>query len=130
MKRFLILSGLVAVLVLGFVLVPVHSTNVFADAQSDICNGIGAASGGSGCATTSGPSLSTIIATIVNILSLIVGIASVIMIMVGGFQYVTSGGDSGKIASGKNTVIYAIVGLLIVAFSQAIVQFVLHKAGI
>lgn len=64
---------------------------------------------------------------VINILSWIVGVASVVMIVIGGLKYVTSNGDSGGIASAKNTIIYAIVGLVIAIFAQAIVQFVIGK---
>ncbi len=67
------------------------------------------------------------VGAIVNILSIIVGIVALIMIIIGGFYYITSSGDSGKISSAKNTVIYAIVGLIIVALAQVIVRFVLNK---
>lgn len=68
-----------------------------------------------------------VITDIVNIFSIIVGIVSVVMIIYGGFRYVTSGGDSGNVSSAKNTIIYAIIGLVIVALAQFIVQFVLDK---
>ena len=54
-------------------------------------------------------------------------IAAVIMIIWGGFRYVTSGGDSNKVSSAKNTIIYAVIGLIIVALAQFIVKFVLDK---
>lgn len=66
---------------------------------------------------------------IVNVFSIIVGIASVIMIIYGGFRYVTSGGDSGSVGNAKNTLIYAIVGLIIVALAQIIVHFVLSSTS-
>lgn len=72
-------------------------------------------------------SLNNLITNIVNILSVIVGIVAVIMIILGGFKYITSGGDSGNITSAKNTIVYAIVGLIIVALAQVIVRFVLAK---
>lgn len=72
--------------------------------------------------------LNQAITTIINTFSLIVGIVAVVMLIYGGFRYVTSGGDSSNIGNAKNTIIYAIVGLVIVALSQAIVQFVLTKA--
>jgi hypothetical protein len=50
------------------------------------------------------------------------------MIIIGGFRYITSGGDSGSVSSAKNTVLYAIVGLIIVALAQVIVRFVLSKS--
>lgn len=71
--------------------------------------------------------LNDLIASIVNIFSVIVGVIAVIMIIFGGFKYITSGGDSGKISSAKTTIIYAIVGLIIVALAQVIVRFVLNK---
>ena|SRR5690348_4830464 len=68
-----------------------------------------------------------IITTGINIFSVIVGIVAVIMIIVGGFKYITSGGDSGNVSSAKNTIIYAVIGLVVVALAQFFVQFVLNK---
>ena len=100
---------------------------VSADIKSGICNGVGAATGGSGCeAGTDAPNLGTIAARIVNFLSIIVGVVAVIMIIIGGFRYITSGGESGNVSGAKNTLIYAIVGLIIVALAQFIVHFVIN----
>jgi hypothetical protein len=66
---------------------------------------------------------------IINILSIIVGIVAVIMIIVGGFRYITSGGNSEKVAGAKNTILYGIIGLVIVALAQVIVRFVLNKTA-
>jgi cytochrome bd-type quinol oxidase subunit 2 len=85
---------------------------------------------GTGCdsnVTTGSSNLNNVITDIVNIFSVIVGIVSVIMIIYGGFRYVTSGGDSGNVSSAKNTIIYAVIGLVVVALAQFIVQFVLDK---
>lgn len=71
--------------------------------------------------------LTDIIATVVNIISIIVGVIAVIMIIWGGLKYITSGGESGKITSAKNTIIYALIGLVVVALAQFIVHFVLAK---
>ena len=68
-----------------------------------------------------------IVTTIVNVFSIVVGIVAVIMIIVGGFKYITSGGDSGNITSAKNTIVYAVIGLVIVALAQFVVQFVLNR---
>jgi hypothetical protein len=65
---------------------------------------------------------------IVNLLSVVIGFVAVVMIIFGGFRYITSGGSSEKVSSAKNTIIYALIGLVIVALAQIIVQFVLHKA--
>lgn len=72
--------------------------------------------------------VNSIISTILNILSVIVGVIAVIMIIIGGFRYITSGGSSEKVSSAKNTLLYAIIGLIIVALAQIIVKFVLAKA--
>ena len=50
---------------------------------------------------------------------------SVIMLIIGGIRYVVSGGDSKKVTDAKNTVLYAIIGLVICFFSYAIVNFVI-----
>lgn len=73
-------------------------------------------------------SIDSTIASIINLISVAVGIAAVIMIIVGGFRYVTSAGNQELVKSAKNTIVYAIVGLVIVALAQAIVAFVLNKA--
>lgn len=73
--------------------------------------------------------INNIITDAINIFSILVGIIAVIMIIVGGFKYITSGGDSGNISSAKNTIIYAVIGLVIVALAQFLVQFVLDKAS-
>jgi cytochrome bd-type quinol oxidase subunit 2 len=71
--------------------------------------------------------LDGVIATVVNVMSLLVSIVSVIMIIFAGFKFVTSTGDSGKTSGARNTIVYAIVGLVVVALAQAIVRFVLIK---
>lgn len=68
-----------------------------------------------------------LVAQIVNIFSVIVGIVAVIMIIYGGFRYITSGGEAANITTAKNVILYAIIGLVIVAFAQFIVKFVLAK---
>ncbi|HEX5447647.1 MAG TPA: pilin [Candidatus Saccharimonadales bacterium] len=71
--------------------------------------------------------INNIIHTIVNILTAIVGIVAVIMIIVGGLRYITSGGNDTSVTSAKNTILYAIIGLVVVALAQLIVRFTLSK---
>lgn len=71
--------------------------------------------------------LSNFIRRIINILSAVVGIVAVIMIIVGGFRYITSGGNDTSVTGAKNTILYAIIGLIIVAMAQIIVHFVLKR---
>ncbi len=91
---------------------------------ADSTNGCTAGQAGEGSARIQG-----IVTTIVNVFSIVVGIVAVIMIVVGGFKYITSGGDSGNITSAKNTIVYAVIGLVIVALAQFIVKFVLDKVA-
>ena len=62
---------------------------------------------------------------ITNTILYIVGIVAVIMLIVGGIKYVVSGGDSKKVTDAKNTVLYAIIGLVIAFLAFAIVNFVI-----
>lgn len=70
-----------------------------------------------------------VITQIINILLFAIGIISVIMIIVGGIRYTTSNGDSNKVTAAKNTVMYAVIGLVIAIFAYAIVNFVVDKAS-
>jgi hypothetical protein len=102
---------------------PFSSSN----AKSQACAGIsGSESSKTGC-TTPGKSISAIIVAVLNFLSAVVGIAAVIMVIVGGFKYITAAGDSGKAAGARSTIVYAIVGIVIAALAQGLVQFVLKK---
>jgi hypothetical protein len=82
-----------------------------------------------GCAESSDATerVNNIIKLVINIFSLIVGVISVIMIIIGGLKYITSGGDSGNVTGAKNTILYAVIGLVVVALAQVIVRFVLQK---
>ena len=64
--------------------------------------------------------ISTIIATVA-------GIVAIIVIVVSGFRYITSGGDAQKTASAKSTLIGAIIGLIIIVLAQSIITFVVRK---
>ena len=72
-------------------------------------------------------SLNNLVAKVINILSVIVGIVAVVMIIIAGLRYVTSGGKQESVTSAKNTILYAIIGLVIVALAQIIVHFVLKN---
>src|SRR5690606_11396716 len=72
-------------------------------------------------------SLEDRIRTITNILLFLLGAVAVIMIIIGGFRYVTSGGDSSSTTSAKNTIMYAVIGLVVAILAYAIVQFILDQ---
>lgn len=99
--------------------------------QDGLCSGTELSFTGTGqCgeAQGSGETLDRLIVLIINIVSIVVGVVAVIMIIFGGLKYITSGGDSSNVSSAKNTIIYAIIGLVVVALAQFIVRFVLGKS--
>ena len=65
--------------------------------------------------------------TVVNILLFIVGAISVIMLIVGGIRYVVSGGDQSAVTGAKNTILYAIVGIVVAFLAYAAVNFVITQ---
>jgi len=91
----------------------------------------GTTGGSTACVNDSsaGTTLGNIINTVINVFSIIVGAVSVIMIIVGGFRYITSGGNDQSIAGAKNTIIYALIGLVIVVLAQVIVHYVINRLG-
>ena len=64
---------------------------------------------------------------VINIFSIVVGIASVIAIFIGGLFYITSAGDPQKATRGRNTILYAVIGVVVAVLSQLIVLFVLDR---
>lgn len=122
MKRFkqLLLVGLL-VCNLAAVAVPAAAS---ADSKSVVCTSI---SGSANCSDTSNTNINGLISLIINILSVVIGVTAVIMLMVGGFRFITANGDSNSISAARSTILYALVGLAVTAFAQIIVQFVLKK---
>lgn len=66
-----------------------------------------------------------VITKIANIFALITGIAAVVFILIGGFEYIRSGGESSKINKAKNTILFAVIGLIIVLVARGIVALVI-----
>lgn len=71
--------------------------------------------------------LATIVRDIVNIILYVLGAIAVIMIIIGGFRYVLSGGDSSSVTAAKNTIFYAVIGLIVAILAYAIVNFVVNS---
>jgi hypothetical protein len=65
--------------------------------------------------------------SIANILIFAVGAVAVLMVIIGGLRYALSGGDASGIKSAKDTILYAIVGVVVAALSYAVVNFVIFK---
>jgi hypothetical protein len=118
------------------VLVPTISASAacsnIAGQVSQGANGAASGNASNNCDSGTGvndTSITSLASKIVNIISLVVGVVAVIMVIFGGFRYITSGGDSGKVGNAKNSLVYAVVGLIIVALAQLLVHFVLNQTG-
>ena len=70
---------------------------------------------------------------VANILNVIIGLAGVVLLLVligGGFGYITSGGDKEKAAKAKNTLTYAILGLLVILGAWLIIRLIEEFTGL
>lgn len=126
-KVSVILASLLALPVIAFGVTTLVADS--ASAQLDLESGINSAKG------TGAPDNVTeddgLIKKVVNLLLWAIGIISVIMIIIGGIRYAISNGDSNQVTAAKNTIMYAVIGLVIAIFAYAIVNFVLFQtAGI
>jgi hypothetical protein len=100
--------------------------------NENICKGAQLDPNATGCAdpdiSASGTQVQQTIKTGINLFSIVVGIIAVVMILIGGVKYITSQGDAGNVTGAKNTILYAVIGLIVVALAQTIVYFVLDTA--
>jgi len=74
--------------------------------------------------------LEDIFRNILNIIVRFAGVAAFIMIIIGGFQYLTAGGDPKKAESAKNTITYAVLGLVLLIIGWFILKFISEFTGI
>jgi len=137
LKKMMYVGSATAAMMFSGIFMPFALANVSASTiTSNLCSGSNSAAGdvgNSACSQGSGQDASTSIGNvaknITKIFTIIVGAISVIMIIYGGFRYITSGGASDKVGSAKNTLIYAIIGLIIVALANVIVSVVINQAS-
>lgn len=138
MKHFNVMIALIVAVTVGTVALcaaPMHAAAlpwkaaVIADAKGDACAGIGLA-GASCSGNSSATKANSFLTTLINLISLVVGVIAVVMIILAGAKFISSDGDTGKIANAKTSIIYAIIGLVVVAAAQAIVRFVLTNAKV
>lgn len=126
MKHILTRLAMMALLLTPLLFVaPVSAACPTSDSsEGQILRGVGET--GSDCSTDD---LMNIISVATEIISVIAGIAGVIMVVYSGFRYITSGGDTGKIGAAKTSLIYALIGLAIAALAQFMVNFVINTAS-
>lgn len=118
LRMMIAILGIVAGLV-AFTAPQTHAINVFSGSCS--------ADPGAALCKSKSDNASNMIHNIINLLIYAVGIISVIMIVIGGLRYTLSGGDSSGLNSAKNTIMYAVVGLVVAVMAYAIVNFVIAR---
>lgn len=116
-KLKIMIAGVLTMTVLAFATVPVANAQYTLREGAEAAKGEGAASG------VDRPN--DLVKNIVNGILYFVGILSVVMLIWGGILYTTSAGDSNKVTTAKNTIMYAVIGLVVAIFAYAIVNFVL-----
>ncbi|MBH1980718.1 hypothetical protein I8H83_05585 [Candidatus Saccharibacteria bacterium] len=92
----------------------------FASTASQIQGGLNNVGGGSGGNLQDG------IQTVINLLLFLIGVISVIAIIIGGIRYTTSNGDAGQTKAAKDTIMYAVIGLIVAIMAYAIVRWVVN----
>jgi hypothetical protein len=129
-----IINSFIQVIVVGVFLVlfstPLtHAASTSSGAGGEACQALSQLDPGKGTnCNTSGPSINKLVRTVINILTFVAGAVAVIMIIISGLKYITSTGDATAAGNARKTLIYAVVGLIVVLFAQLIVKFVLDRA--
>ena len=76
---------------------------------------------------SSGTDLKASVTGILTAIIAILGFVCVIVVIIGGVNYMTSSGDAGKVKKAKDTILYGLIGLIVCALAFAIVQFVINN---
>lgn len=94
-----------------------------------LCEGANDGTNNTSCTDdTSGTAVSGVVKVAIRIFQSIIGIISVFTMLTGGLNYITSGGDSAKTKSARERIIYAVIGLVVVAIAEILVQFALNRS--
>lgn len=79
------------------------------------------------CQSTNDDIVSRTVGRVTNLVTYIAGIVAVVTIMIGGYMYLTSGGDASKVGEAKNAIIFSIVGIVVVVLARFIILFVIDR---
>ena len=123
--KYIKFFSVLAFFALAFVFT-IEAGAVFAQSsQEQACIGAGGTWTGDACEGEG--DLASVFATVANILLFLIGAVAVVMLIVGGFRYVVSAGDSNAIESAKNTILYAIIGIVVAFLAWAAVDFLVDR---
>lgn len=121
MKKITAIILTATALVGALALVPVMEGAVYAAPADEVQRGVTDIGGGGG----GDVDLKNAIQTVVNALLFLLSAVAVIMIIIGGIRYTTSNGDSTRTKAAKDTILYAVVGLVVAILAFAIVNWVI-----
>lgn len=122
-KYGILILGIAAGLGLAALPTTVSAANVFDDA----CSGNAA---DTVLCKNRNDDVQSVVKIVVNTLLYILGAISVVIIIIAGIMYTVSGGDAAAVTKAKNTIMYAVVGLVVALLAYAIVNFVLDRLGV
>jgi hypothetical protein len=128
-------TGLVLVLSLSaFAPAAVSVASADTPAANTACSSFNQLSSGVSCDQSQNgkageSTIGKIAGNIIDVLSLIVGMAAVVLIIYAGLKYVTSGGDPNGTGSAKGALVGAMTGLVVAALAQVLVHFVLNQTN-
>lgn len=118
-KHIILALGIIG----GFALATYSPSVAAVDVFNEACKGTGANT--AVCKNKDTDNITPYITGIVNILLYLLGAISVLVIIISGIYYVTSMGDSAAITRAKNTLLYAVIGLVVALLAYAIVNFII-----
>ena len=116
LKKLALTIGVMLSIVMPLMPATAHAVDVFGPCSGNTSSSV--------CKSKK-DSAPSFIKNIVNLLIYVTGAIAVIMIVIGGIRYTTSNGDQGQLTSAKNTILYAVVGLVVAVMAYTIVNFVL-----
>jgi hypothetical protein len=132
MKNLILKLSLILTILSGnlFMLAPAYAIDCSSpkNSKEEIQCGTCQANGTTANCDPSGSSgtLSDTIKTVINVLSVFGGALAVVFIIIGGFRYIVSSGNPEQAKGARNTILYALVGLVIIATAQIVVHFVIN----
>lgn len=120
-------------LVASFLVAPLASAQLLKkDGKEGVVDNMEGAGDGANYNTTgdlNNPLISEVMSTVITAFLSLLGIIFLIMIIIGGFNWMTAAGSDDKVASGRKTLIRGTVGLIIVVTAYIITAFVFKALG-
>ena len=107
---------------------PAYAAPLFQGSVDEACEGVALNESGGHCnEQLATRQVNNAVSKGIEIFSFVIGVIAVIMIIISAIRFITSGGDPATVNSAKNSIIYAVIGLVIAVLAQVVVRFVLTK---